>query len=100
MNLTSSDSQSQLCGVVDVRCNANLCAPSVAAGRCQLFVGHEPPYAILYADKDGRHVRTWFSDCVPAENDSFEMCRLPWMYGFPKPAWTVHEEETDTQSRR
>lgn len=75
--------------MIDVRCDASLGAPSARQGRCQLFVGHEPPHAIVYADRVGRHVRTWGRADTYPHDDCVDITRLPWMYGYPTPAWMV-----------
>jgi hypothetical protein len=78
----------------DVRCVATLGVPSPRKGRCQLFIGHEPPHAVMYSRGDQRVVRTWLRrDVTSAEDDCAEIARLPWMFGYPVPAWIEEQAE-------
>jgi hypothetical protein len=82
----------------DVRCVASLGVPSARKGRCQLFIGHDPPHAVMYSRGDQRVVRSWFRDDVgAAEDDCAEIARLPWMFGHPLPAWIEEDAEDDAQ---
>jgi hypothetical protein len=84
----------------DVRCVESLDAPSGRAGRCQLFIGHEPPHAVMYTRGDQRVVRTWVRHDVAAARDGgVEITRLPWMFGFPVPAWVEHVEPLAASGR-
>lgn len=88
---------------IDVRCSADLpeargqTAPEAARhdGRCQLFAGHSGPHAVMYAQCGRRVVRTWFRrDRASAVVDVQAIQHLPWMYGYPVPAWFETEAES------
>lgn len=96
--MTSTASSPVRRSMIDVRCDASLGAPTLTAGRCQLFVGHDGPHAILYADRLGRHIRTWRGGGALAEDDGADMTRLPWMYGCPTPAWIANDPAPDSRS--
>lgn len=77
----------------DVRCAATLGEPSPEQGRCQLFIGHESPHAVLYCGSGQRVVRTWRRGAPgSAQDDAAEITRLPWMFGYPVPAWSDLED--------
>jgi hypothetical protein len=48
----------------------------------------------MYSRGDQRIVRTWLRrDIASAQDDCAEIARLPWMFGYPVPAWI--EQEAD-----
>lgn len=72
-------------GTIDMRCSAEY----VHAGertRCQLLAGHHGEHAVMYGGRDRRLVLLWHgaATATPAGDD---WMRLPWMRGYPSPAW-------------
>jgi hypothetical protein len=70
----------------DVRCSATMPEHRPNEGRCQLFAGHDGPHAVMFARDGARLVRTWRGKSgKPKETD---LLHMPWMFGFPVPAWS------------
>lgn len=67
------------------------CCPHRAGGRvgrCQLWAGHQGPHAVMFGRDGQRLVRLWTDDAHPRWHElghGYEM--LPWMIGYPTPAW-------------
>jgi hypothetical protein len=78
-------------GAFDVRCSATLPDHRPREGRCQLFAGHDGPHAVMFARERERLVRTWRSK--GGEPEETDVLHLPWMFGFPVPAWTEPASE-------
>jgi hypothetical protein len=81
----------------DVRCSATLGAPSLEQGRCQLFMGHEGPHAVVFARGNKRYVRSWRGRAAGNVLDHCEgLEQRPWMRGMPTPAWIEMQASSAT----
>jgi hypothetical protein len=80
---------------IDVRCSAILPHTGPDKGRCQLFVGHDGPHAVMFCHCGQRMVRNWTSNSPASAADAGpNALQRPWMYGYPMPAWFETESET------
>ena len=92
--LAGSPREADKARVIDVRCAAVLPRSGAHDGRCQLFAGHDGPHAMMYAQGGQRVVRTWRgAERTSRLIDCQAIQHLPWMYGFPVPAWFETEAE-------
>ena len=72
----------------DVRCAHCLEQPSPPAGQCQLWAGHHSEHAVMFTHQGQRLVRTWHDDPTKPRDRSGDYESLPWLRGFPIPAWS------------
>lgn len=84
---------------VDMRCGTGLLTVpgdyvSQGDGRCQLLAGHHGAHAVMYTDGPQRAVLSWHGHDEPTRfTDGWQ--QLPWMRGYPVPAWYEGPAETD-----
>jgi hypothetical protein len=75
---------------LDLRCT-HLAPHSAIRGitaRCQLWAGHDGPHAVMFCRHGNRTVRVWTESARTGWRDlSCGYESLPWLLGFPVPAW-------------
>ena len=73
---------------LDPRCGHLVVGNQPGRWRCQLWAGHHTPHALMFVRAGQRIVRTWTD---AADEEAQDLARgyqsLPWMLGYPMPAW-------------
>lgn len=74
---------------VDMRCSTGVLRPpdgTSGDGRCQLLAGHHGAHAVMFTEGPGRAVLVWHGHDEPTQvGEGWQ--QLPWMRGYPVPAW-------------